>query len=73
MSTIVLAIEKSPAKQFSELRADFDLPTTQTNHSYVWLITFGCNGFTERQLNRLRSPKQIKSFVFRPAKIFWSV
>lgn len=39
------------------------LPTAQTNHSYGWLITFGSNGLTIRPLNRLRSPKQIKSFV----------
>lgn len=40
-------------------------PTAQTHHSYGWLITFGGNGFTIRQLNRLHSPKQIKSFVRR--------
>lgn len=35
---------------------------SQTNHWDGWLITFGCNGFTIQQFNRLRCPKQIKHF-----------
>lgn len=42
---------------------------SQTNHWDGWLITFGCNGFTIQQFNRLRCPKQIKHFRRRMSAV----